>query len=58
MFRIPKSLMALHAILRTSKGNTSFTRKRSIMPTITVMIIQSLSSTNPRLVTSVVATSM
>jgi hypothetical protein len=57
MFRIPKSLMALRAIVRTSKGNTSFTRKRSTMLTIRVMIIQSLSSTNPRLITSVVATS-
>jgi hypothetical protein len=57
MFRIPKNLMALHAILRTSKGNTSFTRKRSTMPTIRVMIIQSLSSTNARLVTCMVATS-
>jgi hypothetical protein len=57
MFRIPKPLMTLRAILRTSKGNASFTRKRSTMPTIRVMIIESLSSINPRLVTSVVATS-
>jgi hypothetical protein len=50
--------MALRAILRTSKGNANFTRKRSTIPKIRVMIIQSLSLTNLRLVTSVVATSM